>query len=320
MGYGSAMTSIRSKLDERFRPYLLLLCLGLVWGAHWPITKIGLRDLPPFTYGVLRVATGLVVIVAILAVRRGLKLPDRRDLPVILSVGLGQMAAAIALMNLALQLVAAGRSSILVYTMPLWVGLFQLSSLRAGGARRQVAGLLIGLAGIGLLLSPQSIDWGSPGQLLGSAALLVSAVMWALTTIHLRRHEWHGTPFSLMPWQLLVAIVPLAVLALTLEGGRTINWSPTAIAAIIYSGPIATALAYWLAQSVSRALSSLTATMGFLTVPVVGLISSWLMLGEPLTLLDLAGAAATLVGVVVVSVSTPPSEAPLPDTGELAGL
>ena len=300
MGYGSAMTSIRSKLGGQFRPYLLLLCLGLVWGAHWPITKIGLRDLPPFTYGVLRVATGLAVIVAILAVRRGLTLPDRRDLPVVLSVGLGQMAAAIALMNLALQLVAAGRSSILVYTMPLWVGLFQLSSLRAGGARRQVAGLLIGLAGIGLLISPQSIDWGSPGQLLGSAALLTSAVMWALTTIHLRRHEWHGTPFSLMPWQLLVAIVPLAVLALTLEGGRTINWSPTAIAAVVYSGPIATALAYWLAQSVSRALSPLTATMGFLTVPVVGLISSWLMLGEPLTMLDLAGAAATLVGVVVV--------------------
>ena len=299
------MTSIRSKLGGgRVRPYLLLLCLGLVWGIHWPVTKIGLRDLPPFTYGTLRLATGLAVIVVMLAIRRGLSLPDRRDLPVVLTVGLGQMAAAIALMNLALGLVAAGRSSILVYTMPLWVGLFQLSSLRAAGARRRVAGLLIGLAGIALLLNPQSIDWGSQAQLLGSAALLFSAAMWAATTIHLRHHEWHGTPFSLMPWQLLVAVVPLAILAITLEAGRTIHWEPTAVAAIFYSGPIATALAYWLSQSASRSLSPLASTMGFLTVPIVGLVSSWVMLGEPLTVLDLAGAAATLVGVVVVSLAT----------------
>jgi drug/metabolite transporter (DMT)-like permease len=70
---------------------------------------------------------------------------------------------------------------------------------------------------------------------------------------------------------------------------------------VIYSGPIATAFAYWLSQSISRSLSPLATTMGFLAVPVVGLASSWVMLGEPLTLLDLAGAATTFVGIVVVS-------------------
>jgi len=298
------MTTIRSTLGgARVRPYLLLLCLGLAWGVHWPVAKIGLRDLPPFTYATLRVGGGLAVILVMLAARRGLSLPDRRDLPVVASVGLGQMAAGIAAMNLALPLVAAGRSSILVYTMPLWVGLFQLSSLRAGGAGRQVAGLLIGLVGIALLLSPQSIDWASGGQLFGSAVLLASAVIWAATTIHLRHHEWHGTPFNLMPWQLLTALVPLAILAFALEAGRTIHWEPTAVAAVLYSGPIATALAFWLTQSVSRSLSPLAVSMGFLMVPVVGLASSWIMLGEPLTALDFVGAAATLAGVVVVSIS-----------------
>ena len=300
-----AATRVRSSLTgSRVRPILLLLCLGLVWGTHWPVAKIGLRDLPPFTYGTLRVATGLAVIVAMLAARRGLSFPDRRDLPVVASVGLGQMAFGIAAMNLALPLVAAGRSSILVYTMPLWVGLFQLSTFRGAGARQQVVGLLVGLAGIGLLLGPQSIDWSSQGQLLGSAVLLASAIVWAATTIHLRRHEWHGTPFSLMPWQLLVALVPLAVLAAVLEGGRSIHWEPTAVAAVLYSGPVATALAYWLSQSASRSLSPLATTMGFLTVPVVGLAASWVMLGEPLTALDFAGAVATMAGIAVVSTSS----------------
>jgi drug/metabolite transporter (DMT)-like permease len=44
--------------------------------------------------------------------------------------------------------------------------------------------------------------------------------------------------------------------------------------------------------------------MGFLAVPVVGLVSSWVMLGEPLTLLDLAGAATTFIGIVVVSMAS----------------
>ena len=294
---------IKSKLDGRVRPYLLLICLALVWGTNWPIAKIGLRDLPPFTYGVLRVVGGLVVILAALAFRRALSLPDRRDVPVIVSVGLGQMAAGIAFMNLALPLVAAGRSSILVYTMPLWVGLFQLPALLAAGAKRQLAGLLVGLVGIGLLLNPQSIDWQSQGQLLGSAALLVSAALWAVTTIHLRRHEWHGTPLRLMPWQLLVALVPLLAFAVVFDAGKSIRWEPISVAAVLYSGPLATALAFWLSQSISRSLSPLATTMGFLAVPVVGVASSWVMLGEPFTLLDVAGGAITFVGIVVVSVS-----------------
>jgi drug/metabolite transporter (DMT)-like permease len=284
-----------------------LACLALVWGVNWPLTKIGLRYVPPFTFGALRVGTALVVVAVVLAWRRGLRLPDRRDVPVVLSVGLVQMASGIVLMNLALQVVSAGRSSILVYTMPLWVAVFQLPALRAGSAGRQVGGLLLGLAGIALLLNPAAIDWGSSGQLLGSGALLISASIWAATTIHIRAHRWHGSPLSLEPWQLLVASVPLTALALVLEHGRTIDWEPSAIVAVLFSGPLATALAFWLSQSISRSLSPLATTMGFLAVPVVGLASSWILLGEPLTAVDLAGAAITFVGIVVVSAAKTPS-------------
>ena len=52
----------RSWTNTRARPYLLLLCLALIWGTHWPVSKIGLRDLPPFTYGTLRVVTGVATL------------------------------------------------------------------------------------------------------------------------------------------------------------------------------------------------------------------------------------------------------------------
>jgi drug/metabolite transporter (DMT)-like permease len=90
---------------------------------------------------------------------------------------------------------------------------------------------------------------------------------------------------------------------MVLEAGRQIHWEPTAVVAVLFSGPLATALAFWLSQSISRSLSPLATTMGFLAVPVVGLAASSVMLGEPLTLLDLAGAATTFLGIVLVSSS-----------------
>jgi drug/metabolite transporter (DMT)-like permease len=296
----------------------LLLCLALIWGTHWPVSKIGLRDLPPFTYGTLRVVTGVVTLAVLLAFRRGLHLPTRQDLPVVFSVGLGQMGAGIILMNLALSMISAGRASVLYYTMPLWVAVIKFRDLRAGGARRQLVGLMLGLGGIGVLLNPGAIDWGASGVLLGSAALLFSAFCWALVTIHLRAHKWHATTLELEPWQLLVALVPIIVAAVALEWGRTIHWEPTAIAAILYSGPLATAVAYWLSQSISRSLSPFAATMGFLAVPVVGLASSAVMLGEPITLLDFVGAAATFLGIVVIS-AAPRSADVEPDVDPVLG-
>jgi drug/metabolite transporter (DMT)-like permease len=292
------------------RPYLLLALLALVWGVHWSITKIGLDYLPPYAYGALRAGIGLGTMLAITAGSRPdrLRLPPREDWPVVLSVGLGQIAAGIVLMNLALQVVAPGRSAILVYTMPLWVAVMQISSLRVGGGARQLGGLALGLTGIVLLINPLSIDWGSSGQLLGTAELLASAVMWAATTIHIRTHHWHATPMELEPWQLLVGFVPLVVAAVAFDGGRPIDVEPISVFAVLYSGILATALAFWLSQSISRALSPLAATMGFLAVPVVGLVSSFLLVGEPLGPLDAAGIALTFAGIVVVSTRRAPGE------------
>jgi drug/metabolite transporter (DMT)-like permease len=289
----------RREPDRRGAAALLVL-LTLVWGVHWVVVKVGLRDMPPFTYATLRVAGGLATLVVLLAVRGQLRLPARSDLPIVASVGLGFVATSIALMNLALQVVPAGRSSVLVYTMPLWVALIMAVFLRVRPAHREVLALGVGLVGIALLLNPAAIDWGSGGQLAGSAALLVSAVCWALTTIHVRRHRWAGTPLTVLPWQLLVALAPLAVLALLLENGRSITWGPMTVAVLLFSGPLATGFAVWANQSLTLALGPLVTGTALLGVPVVGLASGALLLGEPVSGLDLAGFALTLAGVALL--------------------
>lgn len=301
-----------ARLASRRAAYALLVGLALVWGVHWVVVKVGLRAMPPFTYATLRVAGGVITMAVLLAVRRELRRPARADLPIVITVGLGQIAAAIALMNLALLVVPAGRSSVLNFTMPLWVALILVIAFRAWPGRAELAGLVVGLAGIAILLNPSAIDWGSAGELAGSAGLLLSAILGAVAAIHVRNHRWHGSPFALTVWELLVALVPLAVLALVLEPGLPVRWDPGTILILLYSGPLATAFGFWASQVIARTLGPMATTIGYLAVPVVGLASGAIVLGEPVTPMDALGFALTLGGVALTARSTPADRAAEP--------
>ena len=288
---------------SRGQAQVLLFGLALVWGGNWAVTKIGLGYVPPFTYGALRVLIGFVALAGLLAARGSLRLPARDDLAVVLSVGLGQLAAAIAIMNLALRVVPAGRSSVLVYTMPLWVAVIQLVVLRRGLGSRQAIGLVLGLLGVVALVNPGVIDWRNPGQIAGSMALLLSAFLWAATTIQLRNHRWTATPLELQPWELLVALVPLAMLAILLDRNEPVNLGIPAMAALAFSGLLATGFGYWASQSITRSMTPIETTVGFLAIPVVGLMAGTILLGEPTGLVDLAGFAITILAIAMVSFS-----------------
>ena len=185
------------------------------------------------------------------------------------------------------------------------ISVLQLLLFRARPGRGELAGLVLGVGGILVLLNPTAIDWAYPGEVAGTLALLVSAVIWAGATIHVRHHRWTATPLDLQPWQLLVALVPLAILALLFEAGRSVHWDATTFAVLAFSGPLATAFAYWASQSITRSLGPLATATGFLAVPVVGLASGGLFLGEPLGIADLVGFGLILAGVAAASLAKP---------------
>jgi drug/metabolite transporter (DMT)-like permease len=231
-------------------------------------------------------------------------------------------------MNLALPHIPAGRSSILAYTIPLWVVPVMAVLARVLPSRREWVGLALGLLGLVLLLNPSAIDWGAEGALLGSLLLVIGAMGGALALVHVRMHPWTGTPFDTQIWQLLVALVPMAVLMLWLERDELgdITWDlPTALA-VLYSGPLATAFAFWASQMIVKALGPLTTGIGYLGAPAVGVVAGIIVLGETIGLLDLAGIAVTAVAIAVVLLAQrsqrgarpePATEITLPDGTEL---
>jgi len=285
------------------RAWLLLSGVIVVWGLHWTVTKVGLESIPPMTYAMLRVLVGAIVLALLMRRRRRLALPDRRDLPVILSYGLLAIAAATALMTVALLSAPAGRSSILTYTLPLWVVPIMAWATRSLPTRREIVGLALGLGGLMLLLNPLAMDWSSPDALVAAAMLLTGAVLSAIALVHVRVHHWHGTPFDVQMWQLLVALVPLTVLAFILEQPTSVSWDLRTVAILLYSGVLATAFAYWASQSATLTVGPVVASITYLGVPVVGVLGGALILGESVPLTDLLGMIVIGAGISLVALA-----------------
>lgn len=293
------MTAASSPVVDRGRAWIILGLMAIVWGVHWTILKVALGEVPPFTYAVLRVAVGGVAIAAGLAAVGRLHRPARADLPIVLTYGLIGIAATVAFANLGLARITAGHASILAYTLPLWVVPIMAVVRRTLPTPSEWVGLLLGMIGLALLLQPGEIDWGATGAIVGAIFLLLNAISGAIAMVHVRLHRWTGAPVEVQPWQFLVALVPLALLAVP-EASTPIEWSPALLLAVLYSGLLATAFGYWAQQTAVRSLGPMATGVGSLSVPVIGVTVGAIVLGERVTPTEVLGLVVTMAGVVVV--------------------
>lgn len=288
------------------KPALAALLLGLVillWGVNWPVMKMVVGQMPPMTFVASRLGLGAVTLVIAAALAGQLRLPHRHDLPVILSIGLLQMTGFMTLVTLALQHVPAGRAGILAYTTPLWVVPLALIFLKEKLSGLKIAGLLLGLAGVGVLFNPAGFDWSDASVKWGNGMLMAAAALWAINIVQVRGHRWAGTPLSLAPWQMGMAALLTGLYAALTEDQGKIQWSGQLVALLVYNGPLATAFCFWAVVTVNRALPAITMSLAILGVPVVGLVSAALWLREPLTPTNVIGLGLIAIGLLAVALA-----------------
>jgi drug/metabolite transporter (DMT)-like permease len=288
----------------------LLAVVVVLWGVNWPIMKIGVSVIPPVWFAVLRTVLGAGSLFAFLLASGRFAWPTRRDLPVIASVGLLQVGVFLVLVNVALQHVDAGRSAVLAYTTPLWVGPGAILLLKERPKPLKIAGLLLGLAGVALLFSPAAIDWNDRAELLGNLLLMLAAAGWAIAILHVRGSTWTLSLLQLLPWQLLISTPILVLIAWRFEGPPAFELSPTVLAILAYNGPVASGFCYWAVLAVTRSLPATTTSLSLLAIPAAGLIASTLALGESIGATLAGGCALILGGVALVNLGDRKSARP----------
>jgi drug/metabolite transporter (DMT)-like permease len=278
-----------------------LLTVIVCWGLTWPVNKVLLEDLSPAWMMALRSAIATVGLFAIALARGRLVAPPRADLPVVLSITLLHMVGFGVLAAWGLRLVPTGRSVVLAYTTPLWVvpgaWLFLGERLTA----RRIIGVSVGLIGLITLFNPTAFDWTSRNAILGNGAILIAALLWAASILHIRGHRWRSTPLDLVPWEMLLATAIVTPLAYALDGAPAPApiWSGRLVALLLYAGIPGTAVAYWATALASRNLPAVTTALGLLTTPVLSVIVATLWLGEPLTVALVIAIVLILGGVAI---------------------
>ncbi|MDK8264597.1 drug/metabolite transporter (DMT)-like permease [Pseudomonas sp. SORGH_AS199] len=284
------------------------LCLGLMvllWGSSWPVTKLALHSVPPLWLATLRFASAALCLFAYLGVRGQLRRPTRQDLPIVASVGLLQMMTFTGLGMVAMVHVDTSKAVLLAYTTPLWCVVVAWVLFREVPTRLQLAGLLVGMAGVVAVCSPGELDWTQPDTLVGAAFLLLAAVSWAFVILHVKRHRWVTPALLLAPWQMLLATIPLAIAAYLVEGPPVaIVWDRTLVEALLFIGPIATSACFVISAEHGRRISTFGMSNFTLGVPLVGTAFSCLAFGATVSPLFLTGLGLVILGVGVSALAT----------------
>ena len=270
--------------------------IALIWGVNWVIQKEALRYASPFDFSSLRCFFGALVLFLILLARR--EKIRLEDAPMVLLLGLLTTTGSIGLSTWALESGGAGKTAVLVYTMPLWVLVMAWPILdeRIRGAQWAVTGLTI--AGLLFILEPWRLQSGAFSKVLA----ILAGVAWAASSILLKvmKRRTSLDLLSVIAWQMLLGSIPLVFVAAAVPG-RPIEWSPFFIGALFYNIVFTNAAANLLWFYALYHLPAGTAGLGSLATPVIGVIAAAAVLGERPSPWEAAGMIMILTGLVFLA-------------------
>jgi drug/metabolite transporter (DMT)-like permease len=275
---------------------VLLLLLTLAWGVNWPSVKIALSEVSPWTFRVVGLAVGGLVVAAVVVLRRRrLMLPWGVAWVHLAVAGFFNVAAFSIFSTFALRDTTSSRVVILVYTMPIWSTLMARVLLGEKLTMLRLLALALCASGLAILLAPHVPLPASLWYALGTAWV------WAAGTVYMKWARIQADAMTIAVWQIAIGWVGVAIGA-TILGEPWIVWplQTQTIIAWAYSSVFGVGLAYFMWFMVIERLPASTASLGSLLIPVVGVASSALLLGERPTLNDTVGFAFVFAAAACV--------------------
>ena len=248
--------------------FALLAAVTLFWGANWPGMKIVLGEIGPWWFRTICLGVGGAALLAISAASGNALKVARRDVWPLLLCAVFNMVGWHLFSAYGLTLVPAGRASIIAFTMPVWAALAAIPVLGERLTLPVVAGLALGMGGLGVLIGHDISVLGSAP--VGAMFMLGAAISWGIGTVLFKRFDWQTPSATVIGWQLLLAAVPVGAGAMAIEQAPDLlQLSGPAIIAFVYVLAFPMVFCQWAYFKIVRMFPAVYAAVGVLAVPRV---------------------------------------------------
>ncbi len=284
----------------RIKLAIALAIVYLVWGSSYLATKIMVTDEPPLIAAGLRFTSAGLLLLAFAWWRGGPPVITRIELWHVLAMGFLSVLFSNACHVIAMRHVQSNTAALLNATPSLWIawlGTFGRRRSQLSGAAR--LGLFVGLAGVVLVLAPKGglhlagLGW----QLL----ILLGCLSWSLGTIYYRNAGTANPPMLFAAMQMLAGGLGLLAVAWIAEGPLAIHWTPRGVLAFAWLMLMSACVGYtayaWLTTHTTPVV---VGSYGYVN-PAIASILGWLILGEQLSWLQVAGMVVILIGTALVT-------------------
>jgi Permeases of the drug/metabolite transporter (DMT) superfamily len=277
----------------------MILILCLIWGFNFVVMKSANGAFPPVLFAAFRFFVGAAVLFGV-AYFKKIPLPSKRNLKWYILCGILQTTYFNLAIQISLNYISAGLVSVLTYSMPLFFCI--LAHFFIPGERltlRKIIGIIIGIIGLFFALNITHLD----GSLWTLILALSSAISWAVSNLIIKQKLQNCDKIQFTAWQMAIGAGALFLYSFCFENGQS-HWSIVSIGYILFSGIIASALAFVLWSYILTKIQASKASISLLMVPVVGIISSYLFLKESLKVSTLIGVLFVLLGIWIVNSSS----------------
>ncbi|WP_345946113.1 DMT family transporter [Bradyrhizobium sp. I71] len=286
-----------SRIDAR--DWSLLCVLSILWGGSFFFNAAALRELPPLTLVFLRVALGAAILLPLLRMQ-GIGFPiGATGWKPFVAIGLLNNAIPFSLIVIGQTFIPSGLASILNATTPLFAVLVMAAAGEEALQMRRVVGVTLGLFGVVILRG-----WGietKPGQGLGILLCLGGALSYGFAALAARRLLKDSPPLGTATFQLMASTAMMAIIAGAVEQPWRLPMpSDTTWLAVLGLAGLSTALAYIVFFQILRRSGATNVMLVTLLIPVTAILLGWLVLGEPISMREIAGAIVIGSALLVI--------------------
>src|SRR5277367_4103010 len=300
--------------DTNHRPtwktLLAFAIIYFVWGSTFLAIRVGVREVPPLVLAAMRFSVaGLVLFGWVLS--RGERAPTIREWRSASLLGLVIFLFDYGLLFWAEQRVPSGIAAVMLATIPVFMALSEIIFLRTQRLTARLAlALLIGIGGVGVLMSHSLNVGGAPIDKVGAMALIFASISWSIASVLARKLPLPDSKVMSSGAQMLAGGILLAIVAGAL--GEFRNFHPSAVSrgawlALLYlivAGSIIGFTAYvWLIHHESP---TKVGTYAYVN-PVVAVLLGYFFGGEALGLRTILGTLFVLISVVVITTTRKPA-------------